>query len=507
MKVLLEMKNITKRYGPVLANDNVSFTLNKGEILAVVGENGAGKSTIMKILYGLETPTSGEIYINGKFQNFKNPQDAIKSGIGMVQQHFMLFNPFTVAENIVYGNEPKSSGIFFDRKKAVEIVRELSKSYGLDIDPNKKVADCSVGLQQRVEILKVLYQDADIIIFDEPSAVLTPQEVKDLLETIRNLAALGKSIILITHKLQEVIEIADRILVMRGGKYIKDMRKEDTTIEEISYLMVGRDLIDQKIPEKSTGEDVLIIEDLILSGFEGKNILDGFNIHVKTGEIVGIAGVSGNGQSELIKVITGLTSATSGKVILNGKDIAGESVVDIREKGCACIPEDRYLWGCALQANLMETVIMAHHTKEKFSQNGFLKNKAIKNFTMSTIDKYDIRCSSVMQKAGELSGGNIQKLIVAREIEQDSSFLIAAEPTRGVDIGAMEFIHEQLLSKRDKGDGVLLVSSELTEIMSLSDRIYVIYEGKVRGEFTRENATAEKLGLLMMGGQLNGEQE
>lgn len=503
MEVLLEMKNITKAYGPVLANDNVNLTLNKGEILAVVGENGAGKSTIMKILYGLEEATSGEIYLNGQLKDFKNPQDAIKNGIGMVQQHFMLFNPFTVAENIVYGNEPKSSGIFFDRKKAIKTVRKLSEEYGLDIDPTKKTKDCPVGLQQRIEILKVLYQDADIIIFDEPSAVLTPQEVEELLNTIKNLAKIGKSIILITHKLQEVMEIADRILVMRRGKHIQDMKKEETNIEEISYLMVGRELVDKVIPKKETEEDVLIIEDLILKGTEGKNIIDRLNMKIKGGEIVGIAGVSGNGQSELIKVITGLESPTSGKITLGGKDIFGKSVIEIRDQGCACIPEDRYLWGCASGANLMETAVMSHHHKERFSKNGLLKNNAIEDYTLDLIDRYDVRCSGVMQKAGELSGGNIQKLIVAREVEQESRLLIAAEPTRGVDIGAMEFIHGKLLEKREKGDAVLLVSSELSEIMKLSDRIYVIYDGKITGEFTRQDVTAEKLGLLMMGGKMS----
>lgn len=503
--MLLEMKNITKAYGPVLANDNVNLTLNKGEILAVVGENGAGKSTIMKILYGLEAPTSGEIYINGKLQHFRNPQDAIKSGIGMVQQHFMLFNPFTVAENIVYSNEPKSSGVFFNRKKAVEIVKELSKKYGLDIDPNQKVADCSVGMQQRVEILKVLYQDADIIIFDEPSAVLTPQEVDELLNTIKNLSNLGKSIILITHKLQEVMDVADRVMVMRGGKYIHEMLKKDTSIEEISYLMVGRNLIDKEVLKRETEDEVLVVEDLVLAGLDNKNIIDGLNMHIKGGEIVGIAGVSGNGQSELIKVLTGLMPATSGKITINDSDIMNKTVGEIREIGCACIPEDRYLWGCASGANLMETGVMAHHNKERFSNKGILKNKSIKDFTEEMIEKYDVRTSGVMQKAGELSGGNIQKLIVAREIEQNSRFLIAAEPTRGVDIGAMEFIHSKLLEKREKGDAILLVSSELTEIMSLSDRIYVIYDGKITGEFTREEANSEQLGLLMMGGRLNNE--
>lgn len=498
--MLLEMKNITKEYGPVIANDNINLTLNKGEVLAVVGENGAGKSTIMKILYGLELPTKGEIYINGELKKFNTPQDAISNKIGMVQQHFMLFNPFSVAENIVYGNEPKNKGIFFDRKKACKIVNDLSKEYGLDIDPKKKIKDCSVGLQQRVEILKVLYQDADIIIFDEPSAVLTPQEIKELLNTIRNLASLGKSIILITHKLQEVMEIADRVMVMRSGKYIAEMKKSETNIEEISYLMVGRHLIDKDIPKQETAERVLEIQDLIVTDEDNNNVLDGFNIKVDAGEIVGIAGVSGNGQSQLIEAITGLLKINSGKVILNDKEITNHSVSEIREAGCACIPEDRYHWGCANQSSLMEVGIMSHYRKPKFSANGILKSKQIKSYTKDILKRYDVRYGDIMQKAGELSGGNIQKLIVAREIEQDSKLLIAAEPTRGVDIGAMEFIHNKLLEKRSKGDAVLLISSELSEIMTLSDRIYVIYDGKINGEFTKEEATSEQLGLYMMGG-------
>ncbi len=503
--MLLEMKNITKRYGNVLANDDVSLHLNHGEILAVVGENGAGKSTIMKILYGLEKPNSGEIYLNGELQNFKNPQDAIKKGIGMVQQHFMLFDTFTVAENIVYGNEPKTNGVFFDKNEANKIVKQLSENYGLQINPNMLAKDCSVGLQQRTEILKVLYQDAEIIIFDEPTAVLTPQEIDDLLKTMKDLVKRGKSIILITHKLQEVMDIADRVMVMRKGKYIDDMPKSETTIEEISHLMVGRDLAKMVVDPYDAVDEVLRITDLVLTNKDGNKIIDNLNINVKSHEIVGIAGVSGNGQSELIDVITGMRKADSGSISLLGEEILNESVKQIREKGCACIPEDRFLTGCASQADLKETSIMAHHEKEDYSKNGILKNKDIESFTLDLIENYDVRCGSEMQKAGELSGGNIQKLIVAREIEQNSRFLIAAEPTRGVDIGAKEFIHTKLLEKRKKGDAILLVSSELSEITSLSDRIYTIYDGKINGEFTREEATPEKLGLLMMGGKLKNE--
>lgn len=502
--MLLRMENITKLYGSLLANDNISLTLDKGEVLAIVGENGAGKSTIMKILYGLEMPTSGEIYVNDKLQNFKSPLDAIKQGIGMVQQNFMLFSPFTVAENIVYGKEPEKNSLFFDRKKAVTIVKDLCKKYGLDIDPELKIEDCPVGLQQRVEILKVLYKDADIIIFDEPSAVLTPQEVQELMRTIKGLAALGKSIIIITHKLQEVMDVADRVVVMRRGKYIKEVKKTETSIEELSYLMVGRKLVSKEVKKQDPGENILDIKELHYIAPNGKRVLNGLNIHVDAGEIVGIAGVSGNGQSELIQCITGQLPVTSGEILLNGKNIVNKSVGEIRESSLAHIPEDRYYMGCAKNANLAEVAIMGHHNKPEYSKKGILKNKEIKEFTLDLLNRYDVKYSGLSQKAIELSGGNIQKLIVAREIEQNNKFLIAAEPTRGVDIGAMEFIHSKLLEVREKGGAVLLVSSELTEIFALSDRIYVIYGGMINGEFTREEATSEKLGLLMMGGKLNG---
>ncbi len=498
--LLLEMKHITKEYGSLRANDDVHLTLNRGEILAVVGENGAGKSTLMKILYGLEQPTSGEIYLNGKLQHFRSPHDAIAQKIGMVQQHFMLLGPCSVAENIVYGREPRKHGIFFDREAAVRITKELCEKYGLHIDPCLRVQDCPVGLQQRVEILKVLYQDADIIIFDEPSAVLTPQEVGELLSTMRKLAAMGKSIIIITHKLHEVMAVADRVMVMRLGKYIKEMPRSETSVEEMSFLMVGRHIVERSVAPREAGETVLDVKDLVLAGFEGKNILDHFSIHVRAGEIVGIAGVSGNGQSELIQCLTGLMKPSSGQILLGGRDVCGRSAGEIRAAGCACIPEDRYLWGCAKQATLTETAIMAHQHKPALSRRGLLNGKGARTFTQSLLDGYDVRNSGQSQKAGDLSGGNIQKLIVAREVEQHSPLLIAAEPTRGVDIGAMEFIHNKLLEKRERGGAVLLISSELTEIMSLSDRIYVIFEGRAVGEFRKEAATEEALGILMMGG-------
>ncbi len=502
---LVELKDITKMYGKLAANDGVSLELNKGEILAIVGENGAGKSTLMKIMYGLETPTSGEIYINGEKQRFHDPLDAIKKGIGMVQQHFMLIEQFTVAENIVYSNEPRK-GLFFDRRGAEKITEELCEKYRLYIDPKETVRNCPVGLQQRIEILKVLYQQAEIIIFDEPSAVLTPQETGQLMTTIKNLAAMGKSIILITHKLNEVFEVADRVVVMRLGKVVGNMPIGETNFEELSFLMVGRRLAEQKIPEVEKGDVCLEINDLHVAGFGEKDSVNGVSMYARRGEIVGIAGVSGNGQSELIRAVTGLLETKSGTVKVDGKDVTGRTPKEIRDAGCACVPEDRYLWGSARDATLEETGIMYLHNREPLSHKGVLRKRKIRSFIEETFEDFDVRYTSVTQKMSELSGGNAQKVVLAREVRQDSPLLIAAEPTRGLDIGAIEYVHQTLLDKKQKGDAILLVSSELSEIMGLSDRIYVMYDGKVAGEFTRQEATEEKLGLLMMGGTLDGKQ-
>lgn len=498
--MLLEMKNIVKTYGNVVANNKVNINLNKGEILAVVGENGAGKSTIMKILYGLEKPDSGEIFINGKKMKFHNPSDAMKQGIGMVQQHFMLFESMTVAENIVYKNEMKK-GIFFDYKKNIQMVEELSKKYMLDVNPNAIVEDYPVGLQQRVEILKTLYQNADIIIFDEPSAVLTPIEVDELLKTMKQLAKLGKSLIIITHKLHEVMEVADRVVVMRLGQVVAEKLKKDTSVEELSYLMVGRQIANRVIPEKKTKEQLLEVKNLTLSGEHNKNILNKVNLHIKKGEIVGIAGVSGNGQSELIRCITGLEKIDSGNVIINGNDITNKTVMNIREAGIAHIPEDRYMWGSAKEATLAENALMGYEDNKEFSKKGILNINKVTKHAVELISKFRVKADSHTQKIKELSGGNAQKLIVAREMSMETPLIIACEPTRGIDIGAIEFIHDQLVDKRNKGDSVLLVSSELSEIMDLSDRIYVIYDGEIVGEFKRGSIDEKELGLLMVGGK------
>ncbi len=497
--MLLQMNNITKIFGSVVANDNVSINMNEGEILAIIGENGAGKTTIMKALYGLVHPESGEIFINDQKVEMKSPQVAIQKGVGMVQQHFMLFEHYSVAENIVYSKEPKNH-MFFDRNKAREIVLELSKKYGLEINPDLKVYECSVGMKQRIEILKVLYQNAKIIIFDEPTAVLVPQEVEELLKTLKKLKELGKSIILITHKLSEVMEVADRAVILRKGKFIGEEKIAETSAEQLAYQMVGREISNTVIKENKIGHKVLEIKDLRYKK-DGVDIIKNIDIDVHSGEVVGIAGVSGNGQSELIKCISGIAKSTSGTIKLLGKDITHASVKDIRQGGLAHIPEDRFGFGCASAASLQETMIMGYYGEEKFSKRGILENKHNKEFTKSVLEKYSVKYGQINDKAGSLSGGNLQKLIVAREIEHHSDFLIAAEPTRGVDIGAMEYIHDRIIDKRNNGGGILLISSELSEIMDLSDRVYVIYDGEIKGEFKREEFDRKRIGYYMMGGK------
>lgn len=501
--MIFEMKNIVKMYDSVCANDNVSLHLNRGEILAIVGENGAGKSTIMKILYGLVKPTSGEIYVNGKLCHFRNPSDAMAVGIGMVQQHFMLFEDMTVAENIVFKNEI-SKGPFMDMNKTIETVQALSDKYQLKIDPRAKVADCAVGLRQRIEILKILYQNAEIIIFDEPSAVLTPLEVDALLETMKQLAAAGKSIVIITHKLQEVMTVSDRVYVMRQGQVVAERLTKDTNQEELAFLMVGRQIVTREIPQQDA--TITLLETKGLKYIEdGREILKGIDLHVNAGEIVGVAGVSGNGQSELISCITGLLPVSGGQVIVQNTDVTNRSVREIRSAGLAHISEDRYLWGSALDGTLEENGLMTRQDEEPFSLKGFIHPKKIREYAGKLIKGFTVKASSTTQKMRELSGGNAQKLIVAREMSLNTPVLICFEPTRGIDIGAIEFIHDQMVRRRNEGAAILLVSSELSEITSLSDRIYVIYEGRINGEFKRNSMDDKRLGLLMLGGSIENE--
>lgn len=501
--MLLEMKHIVKSYGRVVANNDINLSLNEGEILAIVGENGAGKSTIMKVLYGLEKPDSGEILVRGERVEMRSPSDAIAQGIGMVQQHFMLFAPMTVTENIIYNREVSHFG-FLDEKANREKVRELSEKYGLRVEPDARIEDCPVGEQQRVEILKTLYQNADIIIFDEPSAVLTPIEVDELLATMRNLASMGKSLILITHKLGEVMAVSDRVVVMRAGEVVGETATADTTAEELSYMMIGRQMQNRGIAPLAPGEDVLLVDGLSMASEAGKKVLDDISLHVARGEIVGIAGVSGNGQSELVRCVTGLEKDYAGSVVICGKDVSCKNVNVFRAAGMTHIPEDRYEWGSAREASLFENALMGMEDSPRFSARGVLKTAKIREYAQELIQKYSVKADTAAQKMRELSGGNAQKLITAREIEQGKALLVAVEPTRGIDIGAQEFIHDRLIEKREGGDGILLVSSELSEILKLSDRIYVIYDGRINHEFKQGEVDERRLGILMTGGKLDG---
>lgn len=499
--MLLEMDNITKSYGTVTANRNVSFNLRKGEVHALIGENGAGKTTLMRILYGMESPTSGVIKVNGQPVSFHDPTDSIKHKIGMVHQHFMLFPAFSIAENIVIGREPKK-GLMFDRKHAIQETTALSEKYGMPVEPKNRVADCSLGMQQRVEILKVLYQGAEIIILDEPTGVLTPLEVKELLISIKNLAAQGKSFIIISHKLGEIMEVSDRITVLRDGQVTGTVNAADTNEEELSKMMVGRDLVKLERNNVKLGKPVIEVESVTVKGHKGKPLLDDISFSVREGEIVGVAGISGNGQSELLQAISGLISIDQGSVKIKDTNVTGASVKKIRESGLAHIPEDRYLWGVSKDATVSDNGIMAH--QHNVSKRGILQGKVIRDMVSEWVDRFGIKTGSLNTNAQYLSGGNLQKLIVAREIAQQSPFLIAAEPTRGVDVGAMEIIHGELLKRRDEHAGILLVSSELTEIMKLSDRILVMYEGKIVGEIDAALATEEQISLLMAGGKAVG---
>jgi general nucleoside transport system ATP-binding protein len=497
---VLEMRHVTKRFPGIVANDDVSFDLREGEVHALLGENGAGKSTLMNILYGLYHPDEGEILIKGSPVRLGSPSAAIEAGVGMVHQHFMLIPVMTVAENIVLAEEPTRDGVLLDIREAERRVQEISDRYGLAVDPGARIQDITVGQQQRVEILKALYRDADILVLDEPTAVLTPQEAQELFEVVRQLTARGKSIIFISHKLNEVLEIADRITVLRRGKLIETLPAQGATEESLARLMVGREVLLRvaKTPAQPS-ETLLEISDLSVYDDRGIEKVRGVSFEVRAGEIVGIAGVDGNGQTELIDAMTGLRKPAAGTVRVAGADVTNGNVLTHLHAGLGHIPEDRQRRGLVLDFTIAENVALHDFRGPPESRLGWLFPATMLSRARRLIKEFDVRGGGARTRAGGLSGGNQQKVILAREIDRDPKVLIAAQPTRGLDVGAIEFIHRRLVTERDEGRGVLLVSLELEEVLSLADRILVIYEGQIVGEFP-PTATEEELGVAMTGG-------
>ena len=505
MSAVVEMLGITKRFGGFTANEKIDLIVEKGEIHALLGENGAGKSTLMNILFGLYQPDEGEIRIRGQQVKINDPNMANELGIGMVHQHFMLVEPFTVTENIILGMEPKS-GLKIDIAIAEQKVRELSERYGLRVDPRAKIKDITVGMQQRVEILKTLYRGAEIIIFDEPTAVLTPQEIDELIQIMRNLVQEGKSIIFITHKLKEIKAICDRCTIIRRGKMIDRVEVKDTSIDELAAKMVGRHVtftVDKK-PAQPKGP-VLEIRDLVVAGNSGADAVRGLNLEVRAGEILGIAGIEGNGQSQLIEAITGLSKVKSGTIKLNGKEIQNKTPRKITESGVGHIPEDRHKHGLVLDYSIGENMVLQTYYKSPFAKRGRLRYNAIYEYARKLIQQFDVRTPSEHTPARALSGGNQQKGIIAREVDRNPDLLIAAQPTRGLDVGAIEFIHKKLIEQRDSGKAVLLLSLELDEVLNVSDRIAVIYEGEIVGVVKPEETNHDELGLMMAGGGKKGD--
>ena len=498
---IIEMLNITKEFPGIIANDNITLQLKKGEIHALLGENGAGKSTLMSVLFGLYQAEKGEIRKNGQVVTINNPNDANALGIGMVHQHFKLVDIFTVLENIILGIEPNTMG-FLKKKEAREKVMALSKKYGLMVDPDALIEDITVGMQQRVEILKMLYRDNEILIFDEPTAVLTPQEIKELLQIMKGFAKEGKSILFITHKLNEIMEVADKCTVLRKGKYIGTVDVKDTTKEELSKMMVGRD-INFKVAkeEKEVGDVVLSVKDLSVSSkIHKKDVVKNVSFNVRRGEIVCLAGIDGNGQTELVDAITGLDKTSSGSIILSGEDITNASIRQRSIAGISHIPEDRHKHGLVLDYKLEDNLVLQRYWQPEFQKRGFIKFDAVRKYAHRLIKEYDIRSGQgPISITRSMSGGNQQKAIIAREIDKEHELLIAVQPTRGLDVGAIEYVHKQLVATRDAGKAVFLVSLELDEVLNVSDRILVIYEGEIVGELDPKKTTAEELGLYMSG--------
>ena len=496
------MLNITKKFPGIIANDNISIQLKKGEIHALLGENGAGKSTLMSVLFGLYQPEEGIIKKDGKEVKIKNPNDANALGIGMVHQHFKLVECFSVLDNIILGVEPNKHG-FLQKTEARKKVTELSEKYGLHVDPDALIEDITVGMQQRTEILKMLYRENEILIFDEPTAVLTPQEIEELLQIMKNLAAEGKSILFISHKLNEIMAVADRVSVLRKGKYIGTVETAKTTKEELSRMMVGRNVEFSVHKEEAKPEDVVLdVENLTVeSKVHDNNAVKNVSFQVHAGEIVCIAGIDGNGQTELVYGITGLEPVKSGKVSLCGEDITKQSIRRRSLMGMSHIPEDRHKHGLVLDYSLEYNMILQRYFEPEFTNKaGFLKRGPIRKYAERLIDQYDVRSGQgPVTAARSMSGGNQQKAIVAREIDKKPKLLVAVQPTRGLDVGAIEYIHRQLVNQRDSGGAVLLVSLELDEVMDVSDRILVMYEGEIVGELDPKKTSVEELGLYMAG--------
>lgn len=501
-KYAIEMLNITKKFPGIIANDHITLQLKKGEIHALLGENGAGKSTLMSVLFGLYQPEEGEIRKDGKTVMINDPNDANDLGIGMVHQHFKLVECFSVLDNIILGVETTKGG-FLQKDEARKKVMELSEQYGLSVDPDALIEDITVGMQQRTEILKMLYRENEILIFDEPTAVLTPQEIQELMGIMKNLASEGKSILFITHKLDEIMQVADRCSVLRKGKYIGTVNIKDTTPEKLSAMMVGRDVnfIVEKKPAKP-GEVVLNIQGMTVASRRHKNnAVNNVSLQVRRGEIVCIAGIDGNGQTEFVYGLSGLEPLKSGTIIMNGKDITHTPIRERLISGMSHIPEDRHKHGLVLDYSLEDNIILQRYFEPQFTNKyGFLKRKEIREYANGLIEQYDIRSGQgAVTIARSMSGGNQQKAIVAREIDKNPELLVAVQPTRGLDVGAIEYIHKQLVAQRDAGKGVLLISLELDEVMNVSDRILVMYEGEIVGEFDPKHVTVEELGLYMAG--------
>ena len=505
----IEMLNITKRFPGIIANDNITLRLKKGEIHALLGENGAGKSTLMSVLFGLYQPEEGEIHKDGRKVEIRDPNDANALGIGMVHQHFKLVECFSVLDNIILGVEPNKMG-FLQKQDARKKVLDLSEKYGLHVDPDAIIEDITVGMQQRTEILKMLYRDNEILIFDEPTAVLTPQEIEELMQIMKNLAAEGKSILFISHKLNEIMEVSDRVTVLRKGKCIGTVETANTTAEELSAMMVGRNVSFhvEKGPLKPGGE-VLSVEHLtVASKVHKNNAVKDVSFRVRAGEIVCIAGIDGNGQTELVYALTGLEPAVSGKITLEGKDITHASIRQRSLMGMSHIPEDRHKHGLVLDFTLEQNMVLQRFNEPRFENHGFINNKAVRDYANYLIDKFDVRSGQgAITRARSMSGGNQQKAIIAREVDRDKDLIVAVQPTRGLDVGAIEFIHSQLVAERDRGKAILLVSLELDEVMSLSDRILVMYEGEIVGELDPKKTTVEELGLYMAGAKRMAKEE